>query len=277
MFEPFTERARAKVNLALHVLGRRPDGYHELDSIVAFAEAGDSLRFSPADEFSISADGPFARDLPTTADNTIAKAYRKVAEIAEARGKVLPAVSVHLTKNLPVAAGIGGGSANAAAAMRGFLKIAGITGPDDAIMAAALTLGADVPVCLMGCTCRMQGIGERLTPLDDFPELHTVLVNPNVAVPTAEVFRKLGLAPGQSHGSAIADVGDPSTWRNDLTDPAIADAPVIGEALSLLRDLPDVRHVTMSGSGATCLALFVGAAPRDLGTGLLPPGWWLSF
>ncbi len=237
MFEPFGERAGAKINLALHVLGRRADGYHDLDSIIAFADAGDELKFAPAPAFAMTAEGPFAAALPAPSENIIAKAHSAVMEIAKSRGKSLPPVAVHLVKNLPVASGIGGGSANAAAAMRGFLKIAGIAGLDDGIMAAALKLGADVPVCLAGQACRMQGIGERITPLAGFKPLHAILVNPLATVPTPAVFRQLALQPGQSFGHPIADPADPTCWRNDLAQPAMTLAPVISEVLSALRHL----------------------------------------
>lgn len=267
---PFTLHAPAKINLALHVLGRREDGYHDLDSIVAFADVGDTLTFSPTDTFTITASGPFASALPASAENIIAKAYAKVLQIAATRGKFLPPVAVHLVKNLPVASGIGGGSANAAAAMRGFLKRAGITALDDEIMAAALSLGADVPVCLQGEPCRMQGVGERITPLSNFQPRHAILVNPRVEVSTPAVFRQLGLEKGQSFGTPIIDERDASAWRNDLAKPAIALAPVIGEVIARLEKLPGVTRAFMSGSGATCVALHDGER-RDL---QLDPKWW---
>lgn len=270
MFQPFSERARAKINLALHVLGRRADGYHDLDSIVAFADVGDDLRFSPADEFSITASGPFAAHLPAMGDNIITRAFDKVGGIAAARGKVLPPVAVHLVKNLPVASGIGGGSANAAAAMRGFLKIAGLEAIDDEIMSAALSLGADVPVCLLGRACRMQGIGERITQLEGFEPVEVLLVNPGVEVSTPAVFRQLGLEKGAAFAGPIADVSDSTKWRNDLMAPAIAIAPVIGDVLDWLGQVPAMAQARMSGSGATCFGVL-----REPAKNLEPPaGWW---
>ena len=269
---PFTLHAPAKVNLALHVLGRRADGYHDLDSIVAFADVGDTLTFSDSGAFSITASGPFASALPVSGENIVAKAHEKVSAIALARGKSLPPVAVHLVKNLPVASGIGGGSANAASAMRGFLKIAGINALDEEIMASALDLGADVPVCLTGKPCRMQGVGERITPLEGFEPRHAILVNPRVEVSTPAVFRQLGLEKGQSFGTAIADEKDSSCWRNDLAKPAIAVAPVIGEVIARLERLPGVTRAFMSGSGATCVALYDGE-PNDLA---LDPVWWTA-
>jgi 4-diphosphocytidyl-2-C-methyl-D-erythritol kinase len=267
---PFSLFAPAKINLALHVLGRRADGYHDLDSIVAFADVGDWLTFSEAPEFSIVADGPFAKGLPAAEDNIIAKAFAAVAEIAAENRRSLPPVKVHLQKNLPVASGIGGGSANAAAAMRGFLKIAGIESLSPRIMAAALKLGADVPVCLIGKACRMRGIGEHIEPLARFEPRHAILANPLVAVSTPAVFGKLALGRGQPYGEPISDLGDAGKWRNDLTAPAQALSPVIGEVLAELRALSGVTRTFMSGSGATCVALYDGEAidlPQDR-------GWW---
>lgn len=271
-FRPFSLFAPAKVNLALHVLGRRADGYHDLDSIVAFADVGDWLRFSPAAQFTVTADGPFAAALPEASGNIIAKAWAAARLIAESRGRPLPPVAVHLTKNLPVASGIGGGSANAAAALKGFLTIAGIDRIDSEIAAAGLGIGADVPVCLLGATCRMRGVGERISPIQGLAPMSAVLVNPMIAVSTPAVFGRLGLAKGQGHGDAIPDETDPSHWRNDLAPPAIALEPVIGEVLQQLGRAPGITRTFMSGSGATCVAL---CAP-DTPTPPLDPSWWVA-
>ncbi len=273
-----TEFAPAKINLALHVLGRRADGFHEIDSIVAFADVGDELRLEPAAEFSIAASGPFAALLPPPERNIIGMAYRKVAPLAAARGKTLPPVAVHLTKNLPLAAGIGGGSADAAAAMRGFLRISGIAEIDDEISEAALSLGADVPVCLMGKACRMQGVGERITPLDHFKPWHAVLINPRIAVQTSEVFQKLGLTPGEKHCPPLSNLSEPTTWRNDLAVPAAAIAPVITDVIAALENQQRLRFARMSGSGATCFGIFenrdaAGRAARQLSAAF--PNWWV--
>jgi 4-diphosphocytidyl-2-C-methyl-D-erythritol kinase len=221
----FSIKAPAKVNLALHVLGRRADGYHELDSIVAFAEDGDLLTFEPADRFSLTASGPFAHRLPDMSENIIARAWAKANEIAAARGRRLPETAVHLVKNLPVASGIGGGSSDAAAALRGFLKMAGMAEIDGAIVGQSLALGADVPVCLAGKASRMRGIGEQLTPLENTGPVDVILVNPGIELSTATVFRNLGLEPGSRHGDPIIDPSDRKTWRNDLLEPAMALAP----------------------------------------------------
>ncbi|MBI2717720.1 MAG: 4-(cytidine 5'-diphospho)-2-C-methyl-D-erythritol kinase [Rhizobiales bacterium] len=274
----FSEFAPAKINLALHVLGRRADGFHQLDSIVAFADVGDELRFTPAAEFSLTVSGPFATALPTTASNIILRARTAAERIATARGRKLPGAAIHLVKNLPVASGIGGGSADAAAALRGLLRLAGIAEYDEAIMVEALTLGADVPVCLLSKACRMQGVGELITPLENFAPLHAVLVNPGVEVSTADVFRGLGLNPGESCSTPIADPNDPATWRNDLTTPAVAIAPAIAEVLEALRSQPGITSACMSGSGATCFAVFdKQTAAREAVRRLALPTrhWWI--
>lgn len=269
--QPFTLFAPAKVNLALHVLGRREDGYHDLDSIVAFADVGDRLSFAPADEFAITVSGPFAAALPQAGDNIIAKAWAAALAIAQARGRALPPVSVHLEKNLPVASGIGGGSANAAAALRGFMRMADLH-LDEEVVAAGLRIGADVPVCLSGSACRMQGVGERITPIAAFAPLPAILVNPLVEVSTPAVFKGLSLEKGQAFGTAIADPRDPARWRNDLAPPAIALAPVIGEVLNRLAATPGVTRAFMSGSGATCVALLKDKHV----TADLDPNWWAA-
>lgn len=270
--QPFSLFAPAKVNLALHVLGRRADGYHDLDSIVAFADVGDRLTFTPADEFAITVSGPFASALPQSADNIIANSWAAAQAIAARRGRALPAAAVHLEKNLPVASGIGGGSANAAAALKGFLRLAGIDGIDDEVIAAGLRIGADVPVCLAGVPCRMQGVGERITPLAGFAPLRAILVNPLVAVSTPAVFGALALEKGQGFGTAIADARDPALWRNDLAAPAIALAPVIGDVLHRLATSPGITRAFMSGSGATS----VGLLADDSATPDLDPRWWTA-
>lgn len=268
--QPYSLFAPAKVNLALHVLGRRADGYHDLDSIVAFADVGDRLTFTPSNQFAITVSGPFAAALPQSADNIIAKSWVAAQAIAAGRGRALPAAAVHLEKNLPVASGIGGGSANAAAALKGFLRFAGIDGIDDEVIAAGLRIGADVPVCLAGVACRMQGVGERITPLAGFAPLRAILVNPLVAVSTPAVFGALALEKGEGFGTAIADPQDPALWRNDLAPPAIALAPVIGDVLHRLATSPGITRAFMSGSGATC----VGLLADDSAMPDLDPRWW---
>ncbi len=278
MFEPFTEKAPAKINLALHVLGRRADGYHELDSAVAFADVGDELDFAPASEFALAAEGPFADGLPAVAENIILKARELAAKIAASRGRSLPGAAIRLVKNLPVASGIGGGSANGAAALRGLLRLGGIEALDPEIMAAALGLGADVPVCLRATSCRMGGIGERLVELPGLAPMAAVLVNPGLGLATASVFSRLGLEPGESHGQPLDAASDPSSWRNDLTAPAKALAPQISEVLELLASGEGLRFARMSGSGATCFGVYASAAAAAMAARALAsarPRWWV--
>lgn len=252
--------APAKINLTLHVTGQRADGYHLLDSLVVFADLGDRLWFAPADGMSLEVCGPFAAGVPCDQRNLVWRA-------AELAGQSL---RIRLEKNLPHGAGIGGGSSDAAAVLRAF---------DAAQHAAAL--GADVPVCLSPQPQRMQGIGERLAPVDAVPQCHLVLVNPRVELPTPDVFRALvtrenaGMGPLPRWPSSE----DFATWlagqRNDLEPPARHLAPVIGEVLAALGD---ARVARMSGSGATCFGLYpnddlAGAAARRISGA--HPGWWV--
>jgi 4-diphosphocytidyl-2-C-methyl-D-erythritol kinase len=269
-----SEFAPAKVNLALHVIGRRADGYHDLDSIVAFAGIGDRLTVAPAADYSLTAAGPFAADLPPAADNIVGRAFAGLSRLVGG----LPPVAIHLDKNLPVAAGLGGGSANAAAALRALVRLNGLTLPGPDLVGLALALGADVPVCLAAHATRLQGIGDRLTPLRHFGLRQVLLVNPGVAVSTAAVFQRLGLAPGQSFASPL-DPESPAGWRNDLTDAATGLAPAIADVLVALAACKGAGPVRMSGSGATCFAIFSDTeaaieAHRHLGQS--HPGWWLA-
>ncbi len=187
------ERARAKVNLTLHVLGRRADGYHDLESLVAFADCADGLTFSAGSNFSLDVTGPRAADCGDLTDNLVAKAARLLAE----RVPQLKSGAFVLDKHLPAAAGIGGGSADAAATLR-LLAAANSLAPDDArVIAAAQAAGADVPVCLLSSGCMMRGAGERVTPMP-LPRLPCVLINPGVPVPTKDVFTAIGLKPGDT-------------------------------------------------------------------------------
>lgn len=247
-----SERAPAKINLALHVLGRRVDGYHELDSIVAFANVADRLTFVESDDWGINSAGPFASGLPTDDGNIVLKAARAFAE-------AFPAVTqrhhITLEKNLPIASGIGGGSADAAAALRGLSFLAGGV-DEEKLRILAQTLGADVPVCLLSQACRMRGIGDRLDPLKDMAPLPSVLVNPRQELATADVFARLALEPGDSAFDSLAEGEDLASYRNDLTAPALALAPVIGEVIAALQAAPGVHFARMSGSGATCFGIF---------------------
>jgi 4-diphosphocytidyl-2-C-methyl-D-erythritol kinase len=271
---PHTELARAKINLALHVLGRRPDGYHELDSIVAFAGIADCLTFETADDWNLDITGPFAAGLGSAPDNLVLKAARGFAETFgdEARYRI------SLEKKLPVASGIGGGSADAAATLRALHSLSGRTIDSGKLSALAASLGADVPVCLMGKSCRMRGIGERIDLLTDLAPMPAVLVNPRREVATAQVFARLALKPGVRAFAGLEEGGDLASCRNDLSLPALAMAPIIGEVIRALQDETGLRFARMSGSGATCFGIFAStaaaeAAARDIAAAY--PGWWV--
>src|SRR5262245_44944195 len=271
------EAARAKINLALHVLGRRTDGYHDLDSIVVFADLADRLTFIPAEDWSLEIAGPFAGDLGNGADNLVLRAARALAQLLP--GRIRPA-RIRLDKNLPVASRIGGGSADAAAAIRGLLALSGVAQEKVDLAPLAAALGADVPVCLYGKTCRMTGVGERIEALTDVPRMPALLVNPGVAVATAEVFGRLALVPGQpGFGPIPPREGEVLAWlaacRNDLQPAAASLVPAVRLVLDQLAASPGCRLARMSGSGATCFGLFVSSEAAGLAArGLKERGWW---
>ncbi len=267
------EFAPAKINLALHVLGRRTDGYHELDSVVAFASIGDELELAVADVTTLHVDGPFAAAVPVTSDNLVLKAHAAMAAQFE-----VPPVAMRLTKNLPVASGIGGGSADAAAALRGITKLAGHRFDSETLQRIALSLGADVPVCLHGRACRMQGVGEVITAMKQLPAKAILLVNPLKPCGTADIFRVMGLNAGDAFAAAL-DVNTPHAWRNDMTAAAIQVLPDVEIVLTAIKDLVPGATVRMSGSGATCFALFNTIEDADaVGDQLASShkNWWTS-
>ncbi len=267
-----TEFAPAKVNLTLHVTGRRADGYHLLDSLVVFPQTGDSVSATPASEPSLTITGPFAEGLESGPDNLVLRA----AALCDA-----PPQALKLTKNLPVASGIGGGSADAAATLRLLTRLIGATLPG---RNEILALGADIPVCLDGRSCRMSGIGEVIDPVT-LPEFHLVLVNPRVAVMTGAVFRGLVSRDNPPMGD-LPEFADLNTFveflrtcRNDLEQPAIAVQPVIADAIATLADTTGCHLARMSGSGATCFGVFKTAAEAETAVSALRsshPNWWVS-
>jgi 4-diphosphocytidyl-2-C-methyl-D-erythritol kinase len=269
---PAAELAPAKVNLALHVVGRC-DGYHLLDSLVAFARLGDRLEAEPADRLSLAIDGPFARDLGAGPDNLV---LRAAALVAPGRGAVL-----RLTKLLPVASGIGGGSADAAATLRLLARLWDLPLPG---RDALLGLGADLPVCLAGRASRMRGIGEDLAPLT-LPPFWLVLANPGVPVPTGAVFAALACRdnPPLPDPPRFADADALAVWlaaqRNDLEAPAATVAPAVADVLAALAAQPGCRLARMSGSGATCFGLFAAGPAAAAAAAALRrarPGWWVE-
>lgn len=248
------DRARAKINLFLHVLGRREDGYHLLESLVGFADFGDELALEPGARLSLTIDGPMAGGLLAEDDNLILKAARLFAEtFPETRtGRF------HLVKNLPVASGIGGGSSDAAATLRLLSAANHMDATDPRVMALARQLGADVPVCVEAKPRLMRGIGHELGPVLDYEEKPALLVNPRIEVETRAVFAALGLVPGERmvrEAEAAPQVLLDQT-RNDLEKPALIVAPKIRRVLDALTRSEGHRLVRMSGSGATCFAIY---------------------
>ncbi len=284
-----TETARAKVNLTLRVLGRRPDGYHDIESLVVFADCADTLTFAPGAELGLATGGPGAADCGEMSDNLVIRAARLLGE----RIPGLMLGQFTLDKHLPVAAGIGGGSADAAAALRLLARANGIAIDDQRIVDVARETGADIPVCLASRACTMTGVGENLSMLD-VPSMPCVMVNPRVGVATKDVFAALGLGKGEllaGAGDIMLSRGWPAdgasfdAWieaigsgTNDLERPALKVEPVIDEVLSALRATDGVQLARMSGSGATCFAIYetigdAGQAAKAISQ--THPGWWV--
>jgi len=279
-----TRFAAAKINLALHVTGRREDGYHLLDSAVMFAaDAGDLVTVAPADKLGLSITGPFSEGLETDGNNLVLKAVEALNKVCARR---LRPCHITLEKHLPVASGIGGGSADAAAALNALMAFNAMEVPADQLAGIALELGADVPVCLASAACRMRGIGEEIEPWTSTPDLQAVLVNPRVAVSTAAIFKTLALLPGQPAGTGMGEMparSDCLDWlagcRNDLQPAACDLQPVIGLVLEAIAATDACRLARMSGSGATCFGLFDDADAAGVAAERLRqahPGWWVA-
>jgi len=285
----FTEDGRAKVNLTLRVVGRRVDGYHDLESVVAFADCADRLTLVPGPELGLAMSGPLAAACGETSDNLVLKAARLLGE----RVPDLKVGRFTLEKVLPVAAGIGGGSADAAAALRLLAQLNDLMLDDGRLREVALLTGADVPVCLASRACDMTGVGEGLLPLS-LPIMPCVLVNPRVPVATRDVFNALGLRNGELlvgatdvlRGTAWPEAGaSVEDWvevlaasSNDLEQPATRIQPVIGEVISALSATNGAWLARMSGSGATCFAIYENTADAARGAEKIRrshPGWWV--
>ncbi|MEM1130859.1 MAG: 4-(cytidine 5'-diphospho)-2-C-methyl-D-erythritol kinase [Pseudomonadota bacterium] len=267
--------ARAKVNLSLHVTGRRADGYHLLDSLVVFADLGDVVRARAADALTLAVSGPFANGVPTGRDNLMMQA-------AALFPQPVPA-ALALEKNLPPASGIGGGSADAAATLLALSELLERPLPDSK---AVVSLGADVPVCLAGQAVRMRGIGERLDTVPPLPPVWLVLANPGVAVGTGPIFAGLSrktnpeMPPMPPDGWPEAE--SLAAWlagtRNDLQMPAVSAAPQISDVLAALAGQPGCLLSRMSGSGATCFGLFATSAAANAAARAISgrkAGWWV--
>lgn len=279
----FREFAPAKINLTLVVKGRRPDGFHELQSLVTFADCGDVLTGKSASAMGLDVTGPFAPALDSEKNNLVMKA----AQLLVDHLGIKQAARLVLEKNLPVASGIGGGSADAAAALRLLRALSGCTVESHAMAALALCIGADVPVCLEATPAFMWGKGELMMRLDSVPQFWFVLVNPGIAVSTAQVFAALAapllmdkeLAPRLPSWANLDQFVD---WLegqgNDLEKPALSFAPVISEVIASLASAQGCRLARMSGSGATCFGIFADeATARAAETALhvAHPEWWV--
>jgi 4-diphosphocytidyl-2-C-methyl-D-erythritol kinase len=284
-----TEDARAKVNLTLRVVGRRVDGYHDLESVVAFADCADHLSLTPAAQLNLTTTGPLAQACGEAADNLVFKAAQLLGE----RVGDLKCGDFTLDKVLPVAAGIGGGSADAAAALRLLAQLNGLALDDARLIEVARLTGADVPVCLASRACVMTGVGETLLPLN-LPKMPCVMVNPRVPVATRDVFNALGLRNGEllvgatdvieapgwpDEGASLEDwVEALSAGANDLEAPATRIQPVIGKVLAALSASDGAWLARMSGSGATCFAIFENTAEAQRASQKIAqdhPQWWV--
>jgi len=259
-----TELAPAKINLALHVRARRPDGYHEIETLFAFCRDGDTVTIAEAEQDSFTITGPFAAALTGEGTNLVLAARDAFATAFGA----LPPLTITLDKRLPVASGIGGGSADAAATLRALGRLQDVA--VEKMMGMALALGSDVPACLLGRTAIGGGRGERLTPTAALTDTPVLLVNPGVAVSTAQVFAAWD-------GVDRGPLGTVAESRNDLEAPARTIAPVIDDVMALLSAQPGVALDRMSGSGATCFALFDDVTARRGAAATIAathPDWW---
>ena len=279
-------RAPAKINLTLRVTGRRADGYHELESLVAFAGLCDWLGFEPTGDFALEVLGPHANEVGPVDENLVARAARSLSKHAPG----LRLGRFRLIKRLPAAAGLGGGSADAAAALRLLADEAELSIDDPRVLASAVATGADVPACLSSQARIMRGIGDQLGPAIRLPDVFAVLVNPRVQAPTPKVFAALDLAPSSTSRAparsfpaagfdAAALLDFLALRRNDLETAAIRVAPPIADVLKSLSQIPEARLTGMSGSGATCFALFGdrrGAAGARRIVAAKHPGWWVE-
>lgn len=281
---PISELAAAKINLSLEIRGKRPDGYHELSSLVVFTKLGDHLTVTPTDDLSLRIEGPFATSLIDETDNLVLRAARAL----QAHCRVSHGAALVLEKNLPIASGIGGGSADAAATLRALTRLWQIEILPRDLNALALHLGADVPACLGSQSCRMSGIGEQVEAVDYMPRFSLLLVNPLVPVATREVFARLAAPPVRVAQPPIevpdfASVTALLAWLhdhgNDLQQPARQTAPVIGEVLSALHEDATCLLARMSGSGATCFGIYADEVEASAAASLLRrrrPGWWVA-
>jgi 4-diphosphocytidyl-2-C-methyl-D-erythritol kinase len=279
------EKAPAKLNLTLHIRRRREDGWHDLESLVAFAGAGDLLSLEPADDLALVVEGPTAQASGPVDSNLVMKAARALAQ----RVPALRMGRFRLLKRLPAAAGIGGGSSDAAAALRLLARLNGLSFSDSRVFEAAVVTGSDVPACLDPCARMMRGRGDELGPRLALAPLFAVLVNPGVALETARVFGEIGLERGEAspfgaHPAIEAETFDSllaklRSARNDMEDAACVLATVIDDVLAVLAAAPGARLARMSGSGATCFALFADCRAAARAAKVIArehSGWWVK-
>lgn len=283
MSGPVRENAWAKVNLSLRILGRRPDGYHELRSLVVFAAAADGIEAHLSGGLTLELSGPFGAALSNEPENLVLRAARGLRDLCG----VEAGAHLNLQKNLPVASGIGGGSADAAATLRALIRLWHIAPNETALLRLATSLGADVPVCLDPSPALMGGIGEKLARLPRLPRIYLVLANPGLPLSTAEVFRALAAPPLAEtpappplpHFNSLDDL---VVWLrqqpNDLELPARNLLPQIGDVIDEIASTRGCRLARMSGSGATCFGLYAGEAEAEAAAGLIAaahPEWWV--
>lgn len=280
-----TVLAPAKVNLFLHIIGRRPDGYHLLESLFAFADIGDKLTLKEADEITFRVEGTFKEICERAGcDGNGNLVFRAATELS----KILPGkgVEIILEKNLPLSAGLGGGSSDAAALLKGLQILWNAEADEDALFKLALELGADVPACLLGTPCFVAGIGEDVTSLQEFETLEVVLVNPKRPLSTPQVFKsfKENNRPFTPPLATTPDLNESQErlireTHNDLQGPAIALAPDVAKILGALEDCDGNVLARMSGSGATCFGIFSTREQSEMATAWLArehPNWWVA-
>lgn len=279
---PVAVFAPAKINLYLHVIGRRADGYHLLDSLIAFADVGDNLTVEPASSLSLAVDGPEAAALAALGDDNL---VLRAARLLASHAGITAGAAMHLEKNLPVAAGVGGGSSDAAAALLALRRLWRLPLQDEALCELGVRLGADVPACLYGNAVWVGGVGDRLMPAGILPEAGILLANPRRALATGLVFagrrgpygEAARFAPTPHDAAGLADAL--ASCRNELTDAAIGLVREIGTVLEQLSRLPGSLLARMSGSGATCFALFADREAAEDARALLraaEPRWWCA-
>ena len=280
--QTFSLLAPAKINLFLHITGKRDDGFHLLQSLMVFVDVGDELTFAPYDGLFLDIDGPFASDLNVAPhDNLIYKAARLLADEYRVPAKA----RISLRKNLPVASGVAGGSSDAATALRGLVRLWRLPEENERLQKIARQLGADVPACLAHKPVWAEGIGEKMTWMPHLPQFHMVMVNPIVPTPTPEVFRRFGARfspPLQYSGrrkSMQEWIADLSRYRNDLSDAARTVTPQIADVLRAIEATPNCHFARLSGSGATCFGIYDSPAAVHAAVNKLRasyPDWWVS-